>query len=389
MKRGKKLLRRMFCLLAALALAVGGILHLPLAAAPTCALLEGNVSLASFAAQIKEAYASELFCKEALLESGGAFARLLGRRSYHGVSVLSNGMLDHDSLEAIDTTALGNEIISLGAYLTALQTPFLFASVPCKTDSDKSLLGAYSKNCGVENAAALCAQLREAGVNVLDLRETLACDREAVERYFYRTDHHWNSDGAFLATQQLLLSLSKTLGREVDMSLADSALWKREVYTSWFLGSHGKRVGRFFGGTDDLIVYTPRFFTQMRMEIPLHGTVLEGSFEETVLKTEYLDRANYYEENPYVCYVGGDYPLVRHRNELAPNGISVLLIKDSFSIPVQAFLSCSVACLDVIDPRYLRGERVEDYLRKGGYDAVVMMINPSVYEDGHYQALLK
>ena len=87
--------------------------------------------------------------------------------------------------------------------------------------------------------------------------------------------------------------------------------------------------------------------------------------------------------------MGGDYPLVRHRNELAPNGISVLLIKDSFSIPVQAFLSCSVACLDVIDPRYLRGERVEDYLHAGAYDAVVMMINPSVYEDGHYRSLLK
>lgn len=389
MQRKNKRAKRFFCLFIALLLLFGWLLHAPLAVPPVKGLIRGELGFSRFTAQIKEAYGAHLFGKTALVDLGGAFARLIGRRSYHGVSVLDNGMLDYDALEETDTAALGGEIVALRDRFAQMQTPFLFVSVPCKTDSEKTLVGAYQVHYGVENAAALVAQIEKMGVDTLDLRPKLARDASAVERYFYRTDHHWNTDGAFLAAQSILEHLSKTLKREVDLSALDSAEWHREVYQNWFLGSHGKRVGRFFGGVDDLFVYTPRYPTKMQMEIPLHGAVFEGDFEETVLRKEYLDSPDYFAENPYVCYIGGDYPLVVHRNGLAKNDLSVLLIKDSFSIPVQAFLSTALSRLDVIDPRYLRGERVEDYIEEGKYDVVILMINPSVYEDVHYQNLLK
>ncbi len=374
--------KRLFALLILLCLVLGGVKNLPLVG--EAAATVGTKELSRTVREVRGALTEGVFGKHFFVELGGAYARLLGRRAYHGVSVLQNGMLDHEALPRLDTAPLERAIVKLKQETEEKGNFFLFVQVPCKMDNGGTLMTSGQVHFGRENADALLLGLKEQRTRVLDLRDRLTRDRASVERYFYRTDHHWNTDGAFLASKMLLSELSGASPVPMDQSTLDEALWERKVYPDWFLGSHGKRVGRVFGGIDDLIVYTPKFDTEMTLEIPLHGVTRQGRFEDTVLRREYLDASDYFGENPYVSYIGGDYPLVKHRNPSASNALSVLLIKDSFALPVEAFLSVAVERLDVIDPRYDREGSVAEYIRDGNYDAVVMMINPSVFGDESY-----
>jgi hypothetical protein len=227
--------------------------------------------------------------------------------------------------------------------------------------------------------------LKNADTDVLDLRLTLTPDAESVEKYFYNTDHHWNTHGSFAAYGVILAYLREPFPMApIDLSLADPKNWKQTVYEDWFLGSRGKRVGIYFGGVDDLTIYTPKFETQMSMYVPKHRAYTSGSFEDTVIKKEYLDAPDYFNENPYCTYIGGDYPLVYHKNDLAGNDLKVLLIKDSFSLPLQAFLSTAVRELEVLDPRYYNESTVTEYVVKSNPDIVLMAVNPSMFENECY-----
>ena len=388
MNRVKNITLPLFTVVISLFLLVGAVINFSLCASPIQRLFGGETDLKGFVEEVKEAYVSNLEGKEHFINLNGLFARLTGRHVYNGVSVLENGMLDYESLKAQDMTDFANGLTEFDAYLSAQEIPFLYVQAPNKSDLEDRLVRPGVENCGNDNANALLGLLKEAGVSYLDLRPTIVPTVEAVEQNFYRTDHHWNSYGAFLAYGEILAELDARFSEEgLDLSHAELSSWESTVYKDWFLGSRGKRVGIYFGGVDDLTVLTPKFETQMSMYVPKHRAYTSGDFAEAVMNTAYLDAPDYFSENPYCVYIGGDYPLVHHVNNLVENDLKVLLIKDSFTLPVQAFLSASIKELDVLDPRYYTDTTVAEYVALSQPDIVIMMINPSIFGTKSYYEL--
>jgi hypothetical protein len=280
---------------------------------------------------------------------------------------------------------IADGIVRLSDALAEQGIGVLYVQIPSKLDLAGTLACDGIENAALQNADALCTALSLHGVPVLDLRRLLCASAEDVERNFYRTDHHWSTDGAFCAFGAILERISRMLpAGAVNAALVDASRWERTVYPSWMLGSHGKRVGRFFGGVDDLILYTPRQSVETALSIPHKGIVRTGSFADVLLCTEYLDTPNYFSDDAYCVYLGGNYPLTLHETPSATGGAHVLLVKDSFSLPLEAMLSTSVSRLDAIDPRYYREETVLSYAKRTRPDLVVVAINPSVFSDASY-----
>ncbi|MBQ7335176.1 MAG: hypothetical protein IJW92_01720 [Clostridia bacterium] len=378
---------RIFTVLILLFLSVGAVINIGLLAEPIQNLVGGESNFEDFIAEVKEVYVSDLAGKEAFINLNGLFAKLTGRTVYNEVAVLNNGMLDYDTLPKLDMTDFANGVDAFDAYLQEKEIPFLYVQAPCKSDLSDMLIRDGVENYGNTNANELLALLEDAGVSSLDLRTSISATPQTVEQYFYNTDHHWNTNGAFVAFGEILNALNKMLPEaNLDLSLADAESWNIRVYEDWCLGSRGKRVGVCYGGVDDLYVYTPDFQTEMSMNIPKHGAAYRGSFEETVMHTaaEYLDAPDYFNQDPYYIYIGGDYPLVQHTNALAQNDLKVLVIKDSFTIPVQAFLSTAVAELEVLDPRYFNECSIAEYVEQSQPDVVIMMVNPSMFGSKSY-----
>lgn len=369
-------------------LIVGTVINIDLLWNPLNRLTNEQIDFSQFVSEVKGAYVADFTGKEHFINVNGLFARMTGRHVYNEVAALKNGMLDYETIKRTDTSSLADAIDRFQDKLNKNHISFLYVQVPCKADMKNTLVRDGIENHGNENADRLLEDLKQNRVEVLDLRSHVAEDKEKIEKYFYKTDHHWNTQGAMVATDVLLQYLSNTFPKlSIDPKLADPTNWEKHVYKKWFLGSHGKRVGVCYGGIDDIEIYMPRFKTDMSLSIPKHGKQFHGDFESVLIRKDLLDTPDYFNENPYYAYVGGDYPLVHHENHITKNQLKVLLIKDSFSLPLQSFLSTAVKELDVLDPRYYRDTTVYEYVMKSRPDIVILAINPSVFDSVEYQHL--
>lgn|GEM_PF-726844 len=362
---------------------------------PAAALISGTADFRQTVKTISKGYLSDdLWGKKNFINLNGAFARASGRRSYNNVVLLKNGMLTYGTGQLDVSTGSSDCIDALKENITQLENrleergiAFSYVQLPIKMTSDHSLLPAGTYSYADQDADRLLFKLAENLVPVLDLRP-LYCDNEdMIGQYFYRTDHHWNPDGAFLAFRAISEHIRQTAMQPVDIQYTDADLWQRHILNDWFLGSHGKRVGRYFAGLDDLVWYTPLFETEMSCSIPHRKEFFRGSFEAANMRQQYITASNYFSDNPYCVYIGGDYPIVYHRNAAAPNHMRLLIIKDSFMLPLQAFLSTEFSEVDVLDPRHYTASGILDYIDWSCPDIVLFAINPSNLSNSSYAEL--
>jgi hypothetical protein len=219
--------------------------------------------------------------------------------------------------------------------------------------------------------SALVSALNERGVDVLDLRDSF----EALGDYsdlFYRTDHHWNIEGGFFAFQTIAETLRTDYGLALDKSFEDAAQYNWDTLENFFLGSQGKRVGTLFAGTDDFTVMTPKFETSFTFSIPSREETREGTMEETILFPERIAQKDYYNANPYIYYAGGDYDYVTITNHLNPDGIKLLVVRDSMTCALTPFLALDCSELTLIDTRYYTGDVTQAAL-DAGVDMVLVI----------------
>ena len=277
--------------------------------------------------------------------------------------------------QTINYSPLENELKLFSEYLKSKNTPFVYFQAPYKMDLQDDLLPKGLYDYGNEAADYLLNGLTASGVKVLDLRDSLARDGKDIEKFFYATDHHWTPDGAFTAYSLCMDFLKKQVDSNLDTFFANKRLWERHEKNSWFLGSRGKRVGPYYAGTDNLIWYTSKIETNMSCEIPKYELMYQGDFADANIRETYIDDKDYYFKNAYCVYIGGDYPIVIHRNEGAPNNKSVLIIKDSFALPFQAFMSTEFTEVTVIDPRHYKETTIVEWCNRNKPDIVIMLIN--------------
>lgn len=380
--RGKKLMT-----IAVLALlTLFSIANIKMIKEPLEKIARHEITFEGFTDEVQKGYVSnDFFRKNDFVNLNGLFARVTGRRTLNEVVKLNNAMLG-EPLQAIDTTELAEGITEFSDYLGEQGVPFLYVQMPCKEALDGQSFPTGIVSYANQNADTLLSGLSAGNVKTLDLRPVLTQTPEILEKYFTKTDHHWNNDGAFVAFQEILDCLCKQFpDGGIDLTYGQADQWERHSIDNWFLGSKGKRVGTFFGGIDPLIWYTPKFETEMSCAIPKYGSLFRGDFTEANIRAKYIEEKNYFGYSAYDVYIGGDYPLVQHRNSNAPSPLKVMMLKDSFTLPLQAYLSTAFQEIDVIDPRHFSECTIAEYVERTGPDIVILAINPSQFANGAYR----
>ncbi len=346
---------------------------------PVRRLIGGEINFEQMTKEIVQGFSSDNFWrKNNFIDLNGFFARLSGREHYNNVWKLKNGMLASYEQEW-DMTDPARSVADFSDYLQSLNTPFLYVQQPVKMDLAKTLKTDNAEDYNLDNADSLLSLLRDRKVNTLDLRTLICADRAAIEKYFYRTDHHWSQTGALAACPSVLEKIGQLCGTSLDLSLAAAEMWEKHVVEQCFIGSWGRRVGAYFGGLDDFIYYTPRFSTDMSYAVMDTEQFYEGDFSQAYCRFENLEGDSYWDRPAYSTYLSQDYGHVKLRNRAAPNQLKMLVFKDSFSLPLLSLLSASVSEIDVIDPRYYAGSTLAEYAYTSRPDLVVMMINPSMF----------
>ena len=323
---------------------------------------------------LEKTYQENTYGKNQLVNLDGALYNIAGRTRMNDVIKLNNGHLTSVREQSLEAPQNADTIVYTHQYLGIREIPFLFVLAPyniCALDKQLPLKVSDYTN---EDADVFMNVLYENNVPVLDLRKTL--HQEGLDHYdmFFKTDHHWTIEGSFWAFQKLTDYMEKNWDFPIDPVCTDPANYQTDVYKEWSLGSKGKRTGRYFTGIDDFSLIYPKFDTQMSLSIPAEGIERSGSFYDAIFAMDRIQQTDYFAMIPYDAYIGGIYPLVIHENPGAKTDKKILLIKDSYASPVEAFLSTCFTQVHCIDMRQYEG-KVGDYIEEFQPDGVICFYN--------------
>ena len=316
---------------------------------------------------------------EGFIELYGVTQKAMGKRTipdpnYSYLFLTDHGQITYQINER-DLTEPANKIVALKETLEQEKIPFLWVQAPFRL-LDETEITPITFDYGDENADRFLAMLEDQGLSILDLRVSFREYRRqgiSQQDLFFNTDHHWTIPAALKATE----TIAKTLADKYDV-LIDPATFAEDRFQmttqkNSFIGSMGRRVGKIYGGVDRFTLVVPRFKTDIQLWETDYGvtTQARGSFEDAVLVKEYLEDPEM-TANRYAAYHGDNEELV-FINHTIPHG-KILIIKDSFGVPVYSFLSLGVHEVRALDPRLYKGS-ISQYAKDYEPDVVIFLYN--------------
>lgn len=287
----------------------------------------------------------------------------------YGVSEMSDETL----------TKYADNISELYEYTKANNIPFLYVMTPQKGYGLEYPAGAY--NFIKDNCTTHLKNLEERGVPYLEIRQCMEDEGISEEEAFFITDHHWAPKTAIWATEKICSELDSRYGFDYDKSVFDLSNYNVKTYEDWFLGSQGKKVGRFFTDlyVDDIDIITPKFDTSLIVSQPLKNESKTGTFEETLISKVRIEEKDHYKYNAYVAYTGGDYHIQTIENLNNTDGKDILVIRDSYAAASTPFLSLTAHNTHMLDLREMSGmygdrvASVSEYIEEMNPDYVIVM----------------
>ncbi|MDY2627028.1 MAG: DHHW family protein [Lachnospiraceae bacterium] len=169
------------------------------------------------------------------------------------------------------------------------------------------------------------------GVTFVDVRDTF---REAEDiQLYYKTDHHWTTDAAYLAWQRF--------ARETDLKEPDVS-YQRVMVTDSFSGTMSASSGFRMWEKEGIYVYLPENST-VRYAVDY---VSEARKSASFYETDQLDA-----KDKYAVFLGGNHPLVKITTT-AESGRVLLLFKDSYANCFVPFMIENYDKILMVDPRY-------------------------------------
>lgn len=200
--------------------------------------------------------------------------------------------------------------------------------------------------------------------NRINISESTKKAVQNGEYVWYKTDHHWTTNGAYIA----YLSLAK----ELDITPYPENEFQRMTVSEAFLGTSFSRSGVHSAKSDSVILY--------RYDGDEEFLVYN---EETHTETKgFYDLSKLSEKDKYLVFLGGNYSRIQIR-KVGEERPTLLLIKDSFANSVIPFLARHFD-LDIVDPRYFRGD-ISSMIKENDYDKALVLIGAGTLESTNIQ----
>ena len=336
------------------------------------------------ASGIENAIMGDVFEEELYIDFVGLMDRLQGKRFIRDTDYSKNvvkdkqGYLHFISYPANQQTAAA-KLVSINQQLAKQNIPLLYVQTPLKYKEGYTELPVSIADGSNVNANELLTYLEQGGVDVFDLREQADMSELDHGSMFYKTDHHWTNEIAFWAVGQVTDKLAKDYGLHLDPDryYTDLSHYTLTTYSDVFLGSQGRRVGRYYAGVDDYTFIAPEFDTQYEVKIRKNDEISasSGSFDEAIVHSKALDMSASVWTNRYTAYFEGDYAEVIVNNQSAPNQTKLLIVKDSFALPFSAYLSTMTSELRMLDFRYFDQNQFDSYVQAYQPDAVIFLLS--------------
>lgn len=337
--------------------------------------------------QFESTINDQVYMKYAFIESYGFLHKLLDKHEINAFEVVKdqNGSLYLETFEngPRDCEEIIQQTITLETYLKSKGTVFMSILMPDKYMPQMSVFDeGYPYDYVNEQLDNYKTGLQEHNIEYFDIRPALMNSSLSHEELFYKTDHHWRIETAFLAYQHFLDKFQTVYGIDLDSTkyYSDANHYNFITYPSMFLGSLGRKSGSSYAGSDDFTFVYPKFDTNFQMTWSLQDSTFTktGRFEVTLANPSYLHHTGLFDakSDTYSMYLDGNAAFTSISNLQDCEPIKVLFIKDSYALPFVAFFANHVKQVDLIDPRYYEGD-LTDFIVHSDYDYVFSTLSGS------------
>lgn len=187
-----------------------------------------------------------------------------------------------------------------------------------------------------------------------DVRELF--DQHKDTQLYYKTDHHWTTEGAFLAYQywQERTGKNPTANSASDLT----------TVTKSFRGSLYSKILDYDSAYDEIKVLKNTLDTEYT--VIADGEDIGGIYQQDKLS----------EKDKYAYFMGGNYGEAVIHNEEAKDKGNLLLIKDSFANTMIPMLSADYENIYMIDLRYFAGH-IPTYMKENNISEIMVLYNIS------------
>ena len=307
-----------------------------------------------------------LVARDSLLALNTAVELALDRVAVNNLIVTDDALLDKFGYSRWDLgyltdmaknkagnyAALAQTVENYGGYFCFLGVPqfniYFADKYPAFTDS--RLWHATGMRTAFDQAMA------EAGVPFINMYDAY----QAVgmpEEYYFDSDHHYTTEGAFFACQTLLEYLQENAGLDANYLKAED--YATRTLANPFLGSSNRKLYGLWDSDDRLTVMTPL------EEIPYTRT--DNGYPVAEIWQLPEDDTSWV---TYNAYMGGDIAETVIRTN-RPDLPSILIYGDSFTNPVEAMLWPNFNETRSLDFRYYTEKTLTEYIAEYRPDYVI------------------
>ncbi|WP_139492163.1 DHHW family protein [Brevibacillus dissolubilis] len=277
-------------------------------------------------------------------------------------------------------TATATALNELGAELAKREIPYYFMVMPAKVNMLADYLPPdVSRGYGKENKANVLSQIDPNMVKVVD-GETIwrtAYSREQIPELYFKTDHHWNIEGAMFGYRTVIDSLAQDFP---DMAAADADVGRYTLrcVNRVFMGSWNKQLaGQVTNHGDQPCYYDPTTYSYQdfliyKGPIDSKNLIAKDAFYATGLnqQTVPIDYATGY------MYDQREITLV---NKKSPNKLRALILKDSFTNPILFYLGHHFEQTTFYDIRHNPDRSVYEFIAENEFDVVITLYNDELF----------
>ena len=197
------------------------------------------------------------------------------------------------------------------------------------------------------------------------------CSAEQPERLYYRTDHHWTTEGAYRAYCLMMEALGQSSVPRDDFTV--------EQITD-FYGTSYSKSGLWLTEPDTLELWTGS-------DIQAVTTVYDANRADPVTREGMFFREYLEDADKYPVFLSGNHARV-HIETNADSGKRLLVIKDSYAHALAPFLAEEYSTINLIDLRYFKQQTISSWLEENPADEILLVYGlSSLVEDKNLQWL--
>lgn len=346
-------------------------------AGPPVALSVDNVMSGAYMKSVEAYVTDHVFSRDSWISLHAFLTKDLFRQTVkNGIYVSADGTMESPMKERVDSTMLLDDLSTFTNSMQASGVNVYFGLAPNKASmvDVEPHMPDYMGN----EAPEIFKDIRDGlvsvdGMTVMDYRKPLN-EAKQLSDVFYKTDYHWNIDGAYLAYAQTVKQIA------ADNPSIEAPLKLNELRTKThdrpYYGSYARsttlqyvKSGDTFEWMEPKAGFTPNNICYNRSET-CNGNLIN----KKPLKSEET-----YSEM-YSLFLHRNWPIITMDQQTPKNDTRLLVLKDSYANPMLTLLPEHFGHLSVIDIRHFEESSIETYVRENAIDTVLFIHNVNLGE---------